>query len=377
MRALIVEQGWSRGALAATRALAHAGWHVGVASAAADGLAARSRACARRHRIAPLHPVDSFVDSVAAAVKQGGYDVVFGAGEAEVLALSAARERLLPAVFPHAPHATVRRALDKGELTRAAGAAGIAVPDTVDPQSLPDEITPVVVKARSHANPDLPDSPPRIDTNVVIGRTAARDRVAAIRAVGGHPEVQVFHPGVLVAYAAVRADDRVVARCLQRAARIWPPDAGASCRAVTMAPSGPLVEASDALLSHLDWFGLAELQFLVDVDGTARLIDLNGRFYGSLSLAVAAGANLPAIWADAAVGATPATPVSARPGVRYHWGTGDVRRALRERRGGVLRDLAATAAYGLGSVHSVAALRDPGPAAARLRAALRPAPATP
>ncbi len=323
---------------------------------------------ALRHRVAPLHPTAAFVDSVRDVASRHGYDVVFGAGEAEVLALSAARDRL-PAVFPHAAHDVVRRALDKDELSRAATAVGLGVPDTTDPEAL-DEATPVVVKARVHARPDLPGTPPRIDSTVVVGRTAVRHRIAEITADGGEPQVQVFHEGRLVAYAAVRGPGGVVARSLQRAARIWPPRAGASCRAVTVPLDPSLVRRCVALLDALGWFGLAELQFQVGADGTHRLIDLNGRFYGSLPLAVAAGANLPAVWADLALGRVPAAPVRARPGVRYQWGAADVRRALRERRGGLLGDLAGTAAYGLGAVHSVAQLRDPGPAAARLAAAV-------
>jgi predicted ATP-grasp superfamily ATP-dependent carboligase len=183
--------------------------------------------------------------------------------------------------------------------------------------------------------------------------------------------VQVFYQGPLLAYAAVRGPDAVVARCLQQASLIWPPRAGASCRAVTRTPGPELAARCDALLAELGWFGLAELQFQVAEDGVPRLIDLNGRFYGSLSLAVAAGANLPGIWADLAVRKVPPRPIHARPGVRYHWGTADLRRAWLQRRGGLVRDLTGAALYSVGAVHSVAAVRDPGPAVARLAQALR------
>jgi ATP-grasp in the biosynthetic pathway with Ter operon len=372
MRVLIVEQGWSRGALAATRALAAAGWSVGVASAEGRGLARTSRWCARRHVIQPLQPVDAFVASVAALVHDHGYDVVFGAGEAEVLALSAGRAAI-PAIFPHAPHDVMLRALDKRELARAASAVGIAVPEVISDEAICDEWTPVIVKARLHARPDLAGSPPRIDTNLFVGRTAVRRRIAEIRALGGEPELQMFHRGPILAYSAVHAGSGVVADCLQHASRIWPTDAGASCRAVTVPADEELVRRAAALFEALGWYGLAELQFIVD-GGTPRLIDLNGRFYGSLSLAVAAGANLPAVWAGLAVGevplgAAPAAPVRARPGVRYQWGSADLCRAVRERRGGLVRDLADTARYAIGARHSVADLRDPAPAVARLRQA--------
>jgi len=127
-----------------------------------------------------------------------------------------------------------------------------------------------------------------------------------------------------------------------------------------------------ALLAALGWFGLAELQFVVPADGIPRLIDLNGRFYGSLALAVAAGANLPATWAALATGRAngpveAVEPVTAVAGVRYCWWEGDLRRALRERRGGMARDLAGTLYAGVGAVHSITRLGDPVPALTQAR----------
>ena len=366
MRALVVEQGWSRGALAGVRALAAAGWTVGVAAPGPRGLALSSRHCARWHRVEPVErSAGAFVESVASAVRTGGYDVVFGAGEAELLALSAARG-VVPAIFPHASHEVVLRAVDKARLAEAAAGVGIAVPEVISLSEIPDETTPVVIKARLHARPDVAGAPPRIDTLVIVGASAARRRVAELHGLGADAEVQRFHTGTLLAYACVRGVGGVVADSLQQASRIWPPGAGASCRAVTLAPDETLTRQVAALLDELGWFGLAELQFLVGDDGLPRLIDLNGRYYGSLSLAVAAGANLPAVWADLAMGRLPASRVRARPGVRYQWGTADLRRAVRERRGGLVSDLAGTARYAMGAGHSVASLHDPMPAVARL-----------
>lgn len=46
-----------------------------------------------------------------------------------------------------------------------------------------------------------------------------------------------------------------------------------------------LVDRAEALLRRIRWDGLVELQFLTGSDGIPHLIDLNGRFYGSLALA--------------------------------------------------------------------------------------------
>ena len=367
LRALIVEQGASRGAVGAARGLAAAGWQVGVGAPGGRGLAAASRACSARHDVPAAHvDVDAFLAATRRAVAAGRYQVVFGAGEAEVMALSAHRAEV-PAAVPYAGHDVVCRALDKAELERAAAKVGFALPRTLEPAAVSDPAAPVVIKARRHASPGRRGAPPRVDTNILFGASAAHARIRQIEAEGADPIVQEFLGGQLVAYAAVT--DRsaaVVAQSMQVATRIWPTYAGASCRAETVAVDRAIAGKAAALFEALGWFGLAELQFIVPADGVPRLIDLNGRFYGSIALAVAAGANLPATWAALALGGHPA-PSCGRPGVRYQWLEGDLRRALRERDPRLAVDLSTTLLSGLGAAHSVIRVRDPGPALLRLR----------
>lgn len=52
-----------------------------------------------------------------------------------------------------------------------------------------------------------------------------------------------------------------------------------------------------------------------------------------------------------------------RAGVRYHWLAGDLRRAVAERRRGLLLDVGHSLGYGIGARHSILRLDDPGPAA--------------
>lgn len=369
MRALIAEQGASRGAVAAVRALGRDGWHVGVAAPGAGGLAAASRWCAARHDVPAAHrDADRFVAGIAAAVVEGGYEVVFGAGEAEVMALSLHRDRLSAAV-PYAEHDVVQRALDKSTLEEFARDVGILLPRTVGPADVAVE-QPVVVKARRHAAVDRPGAPPRIDTNVVFGPDAARRRLQQLADLGADPFLQEYLDGHLLAYAVVtdRQGD-VVADSMQVASRIWPPYAGASCRAQTIAVDPDVAARCRDLLAALGWFGLAELQFVVPAGGGPRLIDFNGRFYGSMALAAAAGANLPAVWArlatDRRVGRT-----TARGGVRYQWLEGDVRRAWVERQPSVVADVAATVLSGLRAHHSLLGA-DWRPAAVRVGQVMR------
>src|SRR5207248_426407 len=132
---------------------------------------------------------------------------------------------------------------------------------------------------------------------------------------------------------------RRLARIQQVAERTWPRGLGCSVRAHTVAVDEELAGRAAALLGELGWQGLSELQFLVpDGGGEPQLIDFNGRFYGSMPLAIGAGVNLPDIWARSVTSRDVPEPRDAEPGVRYQWLEGDLR-AAREDSRGTVRDL--------------------------------------
>lgn len=361
MRALIVEDGSARGALAAARALDQAGWKVAVGSPGRRSLAAASRATSARCEVPPAASgAAAFLDAVAVAAEQTSADVVFGCGDAEVLTLSLGRERLEP-VVPYAPHESVIRAFDKVLLAEAAAGAGFSVPYTA-PATEAELLrldSPVLVKPRSHAA----SRGGRFEAALCSDADAARERAAEITAAGGEPLLQERLSGPLVAYTALAdRQGRIVAALQQEAEAIWPPGSGVGVRARTVPVEADLAAAAARLLADLRWFGIAELQFIRPSGDAPVLIDLNGRFYGSLALAVAAGLNLPAMWAALATGRDVSPAPNARIGIRYQWLEGDLRRARAERRNGLVRDVWDCLGYAVGARHSVWRASDPVPA---------------
>ncbi len=285
---------------------------------------------------------------------------MFGASDSDVLALSSHRDGLQASV-PHPPHERLLRAVDKVELASAAGRAGIETPQTLDGQASDRD---VVVKPRIYQA--IPHEP-----MVFSHSHEAAYRVAELAELGVEAIVQERVHGHLMAYSVVAdGDSRVIARVQQEARAIWPPDAGTSARAETVPIDEVLAAKVSRLVEELGWVGLVELQFVVPEDGRAVLIDFNGRFYGSLALAVAAGVNLPAIWASVAIGRPVAPSGEASIGVRYQWEEGDLRRARVERRGGLARDLAGSLCYFPGAAHGLWQASDPMPALRTLRSVL-------
>jgi predicted ATP-grasp superfamily ATP-dependent carboligase len=80
-----------------------------------------------------------------------------------------------------------------------------------------------------------------------------------------------------------------------------------------------------ALLRAMGWRGVAMVEFKQNsADGSLRLMEINGRFWGSLQLAIDAGVDFPALAVDVAVGRKRAPVETYRVGTRSRWLWGDV-----------------------------------------------------
>jgi predicted ATP-grasp superfamily ATP-dependent carboligase len=299
-------------------------------------------------------------------VTGGGYELVLASSDSDLQLLVRERDRI-PALVPYPPEEAVRGALDKGLLAEAALRAGLAVPETAGSGAEARERfggRPFVVKERLHGSPGSDGRPTHLDPLLTADPGEADRRAAEIAAAGGTPLIQEAVAGRLTAFSSVAAPGGLLlARVQQEAERTWPRALGCSVRARTVAVDEDLAARVAALLDDLAWTGLSEIQFLRGADGVLRLIDFNGRFYGSLALALAAGPNLPALAAALATGRpTDGLGGDGAPGVRYQWLEGDLR-AARERSRGLARDAAGCLRYAVGARHSVWRASDPLPAA--------------
>lgn len=349
-RVLLVGDPSSRTVLSGARALARAGWQVHVVGGSPRGLAGWSRCVEAAHVVrTPDQDEQAFADDLARLAAELPGAVVLACGDAELLALSRARDRL--GALAGVPHQEPVQALvDKSQLALAAERAGLRVPRERS------DGWPAVVKAAVHHAPGR--AAPRWEVQVVhdvAELAAARARAAEA---GVEVVVQEHVSGRLTALGLVLdGTGRVVGRCQQVAERIYPREAGVSARAMTVAVDDDLAGRCAGLLRAVGWTGLAQLQFLAAPGSEPCLIDVNPRLYGSLRLAVAAGAPLPDLAARVLIGDDVQRAPDARAGVRYQWLLGDLRGALAERP----RDLSGVARAAWGSVGAVRDRQDPLP----------------
>jgi predicted ATP-grasp superfamily ATP-dependent carboligase len=277
------------------------------------------------------------------------------------------------------PHETVLRAFDKQETTRLAQSLGIAVPETTRIIDYPHACElahsicyPVVLKPRS--SEEISSTGRVTPTGRPLYACNAQQFMVAycqLRARGSHVLTQEFIEGVGSGYFALMRHGRLLAEFGHRRIRdIHPTGSGSSVR-VSVKPDPKLRDAGLAILQALNWSGVAMVEFRVRSDGTPVFMEVNGRFWVSLALAVYAGIDFPVLLASVAEESDVSSPHDYRVGVRCRWLLGDFRHLVEVWRGapvgypakfpGRLRTLASVLVPVPGTLHDNFSWRDPLP----------------
>jgi ATP-grasp domain-containing protein len=338
MASVLVTDGESRAALAIVRSLGGRGHRVFVCSPRRRCLAGASRYCHAQGAVPdPLGAGSRFAEAVEGLLRLWKIEVLLPVSEAALLALLPVREHFPGVAVPFPQDAVFRRVSDKAAVMDAATALGIAVPSehrlasSAAFSSLrPADVTfPLVVKpARSVVEVLGEERGGSLKLGVQYASDwptlrAVLDAVpAAAYPVLLQQRVEGLGTGVFV---LLGEDDAVVARFAHRRLREKPPAGGVSVYAESIAAPEPLVEASVRLLRRFGWSGLAMVEYKVDsVTGRPYLMEINGRFWGSLQLAVDAGVDFPGLLVRLALGERPVPVMDYRVGTRLRWWWGDV-----------------------------------------------------
>ena len=349
MDALLTD-GNERTALAAARSLVRAGWEVGVAAGGRRlSLAGVSRGV-RRLRLSadPLVDPGDYVAELSDLVRQLGVRVLLPVTDASVEAILGGRQHLPPSVaVPFPDLETYRKASNKAAILAEARNVGLAVPETVvldhRGAELPGvDFFPAVLKPHRSVVGGRRFGVQFVDTPDQC-RAALRGLAPVAFPVLLQRRIQGSGEGLFV----LRWNGRIVAEFAHRRLREKPPEGGVSVLRESIALDEELADAGRRLLEALDWQGVAMIECKRDEStGRAVLMEINGRLWGSLQLAIDAGVDFPRLLVACAMGARVPSVTRYRVGVRSRWFWGDVDHLyLRLRSGG-------------GAAGKLAALRD-------------------
>jgi predicted ATP-grasp superfamily ATP-dependent carboligase len=325
---VLITDGEQRTALAAARSLGREGHHVFVCSSTARSLTGASRYVSAQAVVPkPVEDPAGYVEAVSRCCAEWRIDMVLPITDQSLAALLPARDRLgAPIPWPSAER--FAQVSDKYEIQAAAAELGIAIPRqhvlarSEDRASLDADALhyPIVVKpSRSLRNGE------HFLVRHVPDATHLRAQLDALSP-NAYPvllQERIVGPGVGIFLLVW--DGVLLASFSHRRLREQPPSGGSSVYCESIAADGRLVRLSKALLDHFDWRGVAMIEFKVEAStGIPYLLEVNGRFWGSLQLAIAAGVDFPVLLVNAARG-LPVGPLPAYSvGIRMRSGWRDV-----------------------------------------------------
>lgn len=326
---LILDAG-QRSALAVTRSLGRLDLCLITADFTPKALAGCS-SFSRQYVISP-NPIDTpedYLDWIQKLTTDIEFALVLPVTEvtSQLLLMNIAR---LPNVrLPFTSYENVMQIADKGNLVKLAQQLSMPVPKTEwlansdslnrDRMSYPCVLKPCLSKIYTDKG--------WITTNVRIIRhnSDLDDVLAASPYLRISPfMIQEFIPGHGAGVFCLFQKGKPVTFFAHKRLREKPPQGGISVLSESIALDPQLQQATEKLLAGANWHGVAMVEFRISDDGTAYLMEVNTRFWGSLQLAIDAGVDFPALLVSNELGLGLQAPSNYKIGQRLRWFLGDL-----------------------------------------------------
>ena len=324
---VLLTDGNERATLAAARSLVQAGYTVAVTANRRFSLAGVSSGVGRaRITTGPLADPAAYATEVGEAARRLRARVLLPVTDASVEALLGHRDALpRSTILPLPDRSSYRHASDKASMLDAARRAGLAVPETMVLRSADDALPdasffPAVVKP--HRSVALGQ---HFDVSFVASTDSCRGALRALPSSAFPVLLQRRVRGTGEGLFVLRWNGRIVAEFAHRRLREKPPQGGVSVYRESIAIDPALSEAGRQLLAELNWQGVAMIECKRDEAGRHVFMEVNGRLWGSLQLAIDAGVDFPTLLVACALRRkVRPVPASYRVGVRSRWFWGDV-----------------------------------------------------
>jgi predicted ATP-grasp superfamily ATP-dependent carboligase len=329
---VFITDGNQRSALAAVRALGRGGMHVVAGETEVASLAGASRFCSRSMQYpSPLSSPDNFCEFLQKEMRTGKYKLLIPTTDISMQLVASLRNSLpqqLQLALPLPSH--VKAIQDKENVMLLAHRFGIPCPTTYmvgrhgTIENVAARVTyPAVIKprmSRCWENGAWSKGSVEYAYSQEDLVTKYRNANASI----ARPLVQEMVHGEGRGMFLLVWDGELKAAFSHRRLREKPPSGGVSVLSESLPLDHDLLNKSLALLRELDWQGVAMLEFKQDRDGQLKLMEINGRFWGSLQLAIDAGVNFPVLLYRLACGEHVQPQLKYRIGIKSRWLLGDL-----------------------------------------------------
>ncbi len=304
-RSVLVTDGENRSSLAVTRSLGKSGCRLVITGKKKKNLSSCSKYCTSAYQVpSPVESGDGFLKVIKEILIQEKVDVIYPMTEPTAMLLSECREQLPAATTLACPTIDkIKTVFNKFLVFKLALEHDVAIPATLfienrkDFDRKKDKISqfPLVVKP---AMSRIPTRKSFIATSVKYAAnleelTELYNKYEALN----YPSLiqeKIVGPGT--GLFTLFDNDRHLALFSHKRLREKPPSGGVSVVCESCPLDKEMVESARRLLTAVGWQGVAMVEFKRDErDGKAKLMEINGRFWGSLQLAASAGIDFPVL----------------------------------------------------------------------------------
>lgn len=328
---ILVTDGNSRAALAICRSLGRKGYKIIIGNSKLYSLASASKYCTEKCIYPdPATQPDAFIRFICDYIEYKEIDVLIPVTDITTLPLTE-NVKLLPkhCVLPFAEFKSVQRAADKVDIVKLSQSLGIDVPGSLIISSASDLSInninfdfPVVIKPSNsrvmtesgwlYTSVTYAESPD--DLKKQLNKLDTRVYPVLIQERIHGPGLGIFmcyqHGKPIAAFSHKRIREK-------------PPSGGVSVLRESIELDAYALEFSEKLLNKLNWNGVAMVEFKIDKrDRRPKLMEINGRFWGSLQLAIDSGVDFPALLVES-VHSDLTPDYQYKTGISSRWFWGD------------------------------------------------------
>ncbi|MEW7985401.1 MAG: ATP-grasp domain-containing protein [Candidatus Thiodiazotropha sp.] len=330
---IFITDGNSRAALAITRSLGIKGYKLFVGERVIPSLASSSKYCNKAILYPdPVNEYDNFCKAIKEKIDSLKIDLIIPVTDICVFPISnMVKDGVIENITLLANDDTMMLAANKSEQTKQAAKLDIPVPlshiietkNDIALQSLKIPYPVVVKPSRSRV---------MIDGRWVFTSVTYADSYEELQSILEKTNSEIF-PVILqerVRGKGVGAfycydEGRCIAKFSHRRIREKPPSGGVSVLRESVGIDPDIDRYSQLLLKKIKWHGVAMVEYKYDDEnGVPYFMEINGRFWGSLQLAIDAGVDFPNILADIYQNIDISDATNYKIGVKTRWLWGDI-----------------------------------------------------
>lgn len=332
----IVLDGEQRSALAVTRSLGRRGIRVAVGSESSPCLSSSSRYCAESFVYpSPCSDPAGFRRVLLNFTIESGPSILFPITDITLTEILLHRDELPKDILlPFDTYDRYMELSDKASLFRIARKLNVPVPDTL--LSADYDSQEAILRNASEMGFPLVVKPGLSKIRTSSGWKDARIRYAnnpeslreilALEYFREHPfliQKRVCGPGIGI--FLLMKDGEVLAEFGHRRIREKPPSGGVSVLSESIDIPRRAGDSAIKILEKIGWTGVAMVEFKLDqIEKTAKLLEVNARFWGSLQLSISAGVDFPFLLYRLAQGVRNERTRAYTVGLRSRWELGDL-----------------------------------------------------